>query len=124
MFLDLRNNLKGSGPSLYECSISYSTLKRSFAPRILTTASASIQIWFDPFAGNPEPRLSTRQAKAAAMGNENYVTSKIPRTSATAVRGDCLRVEPAVVVSTRKLQRPSKFIRSANCCLVSILIGE
>jgi hypothetical protein len=39
MFPDLRNNLKSSGPSLYECSISYSTLKRSFVPRILTTTS-------------------------------------------------------------------------------------
>jgi hypothetical protein len=28
MFPDLRNNLKSSGSSLYECSISYSTLKR------------------------------------------------------------------------------------------------
>jgi hypothetical protein len=32
--------MKSSGPSLYEYSISYSTLKRSFAPRILTTTSA------------------------------------------------------------------------------------
>jgi hypothetical protein len=39
IFLDLRKNLKTSGPLLYECSISYSTLKRSFAPRILTTTS-------------------------------------------------------------------------------------
>ena len=39
MFPDLRNNLKGSGSSLYECSISYSILKRSFAPRILITIS-------------------------------------------------------------------------------------
>jgi hypothetical protein len=41
MFLDLRNNQKSSGSSLYECSTSYSTLKRSFAPRILTTTSAA-----------------------------------------------------------------------------------
>jgi len=34
MFADLRNNLKRSGSSLYECSISYSTLKYSFASRI------------------------------------------------------------------------------------------
>ena len=40
MFPDLRHNLKSSGLLLYECSISYSTLKRSFAPRILTTTSA------------------------------------------------------------------------------------
>jgi len=33
------NNLKSSGSSLYECSISYSILKRSFAPRILITPS-------------------------------------------------------------------------------------
>jgi hypothetical protein len=39
IFLDLRNNLKSSGSSLYECSISYSTLKRKFAPRIPTTTS-------------------------------------------------------------------------------------
>jgi hypothetical protein len=32
--------MKSSGPSLYEYSIRYSTLKRSFAPRILTTTSA------------------------------------------------------------------------------------
>jgi len=37
MFPDLRNNLKSSGSSLYKYSISYSTLKHSFAPRILTT---------------------------------------------------------------------------------------
>jgi hypothetical protein len=36
MFLDLRNNLKSSDSSLYECSISYSTLKTSIASRILT----------------------------------------------------------------------------------------
>jgi hypothetical protein len=41
MFLDLRNNQKSSGSSLYECSTNYSTLKRSFAPRILTTTSAA-----------------------------------------------------------------------------------
>jgi hypothetical protein len=40
MFPGLRNNLKSSGPSLYEYSISYSTLKRSFAPQILTTTRA------------------------------------------------------------------------------------
>jgi hypothetical protein len=39
MFPDLRNNLKRSGLSLYECSLSYSILKRSFAPRILITTS-------------------------------------------------------------------------------------
>jgi hypothetical protein len=39
MFADLRNNLKSSGSSLYECSINYSTLKRSFASRIPTTTS-------------------------------------------------------------------------------------
>jgi hypothetical protein len=31
--------MKGSDSSLYECSISYNTLKRSFASRILTTTS-------------------------------------------------------------------------------------
>jgi len=31
MFPDLRNNLKSSGSSLYECSINYSTLKGSYA---------------------------------------------------------------------------------------------
>jgi hypothetical protein len=41
MFPDLRNNLKSSRSSLYACSISYSTLKRSFAPRIPTTTSAT-----------------------------------------------------------------------------------
>jgi hypothetical protein len=41
MFLDLRNNLKSSGSSLYECSISYSTLKSSCAPRIPTIISGS-----------------------------------------------------------------------------------
>jgi hypothetical protein len=39
IFPDLRNTLNGSGSSLYECSISYGTLKRSFAPPILTTPS-------------------------------------------------------------------------------------
>jgi hypothetical protein len=39
MFPDLRNNLKTSGSSLYQCSISCSTLKLSFAPRILTITS-------------------------------------------------------------------------------------
>jgi len=39
MFPDLRNNLKSSGSLLYKCSICYSTLKRSFASRILTTTS-------------------------------------------------------------------------------------
>jgi hypothetical protein len=39
MFLELRNNLKSSGSSFHKCSISYSTLKHSFAPRILTTTS-------------------------------------------------------------------------------------
>jgi hypothetical protein len=32
--------VKSSSSSLYECSISYSTLKRSFAPRILTTTNS------------------------------------------------------------------------------------
>jgi len=36
MFPDLRNNLKSSGSWLYECSISYSTLKTSIASRIQT----------------------------------------------------------------------------------------
>jgi len=36
--------MKSSGSSLYECSISYSTLKRSFAPRILTTTSGWVWI--------------------------------------------------------------------------------
>jgi hypothetical protein len=39
---DLRNNIESSGLSLYECSISYGILKRSFASRILTTTSAVI----------------------------------------------------------------------------------
>jgi hypothetical protein len=34
--------MKSSDSSLYECSISYSTLKRSFAPRIRTTTSGPI----------------------------------------------------------------------------------
>jgi hypothetical protein len=33
------NNLKSSGSWLYKCSISYSTLKGSFASRILTTTT-------------------------------------------------------------------------------------
>jgi hypothetical protein len=40
MFPDLRNNLKSNGSPLYKCSISYSTLKRSFAPRSLTDTRA------------------------------------------------------------------------------------
>jgi hypothetical protein len=49
MFLDLRNNLKSNGSSLYKCSISYSTLKRSFAPRILTaTSEGNITLCFIP----------------------------------------------------------------------------
>jgi hypothetical protein len=39
MLPDLRNNLESSGSSLYECSISYSTLILTLAPRILTTTS-------------------------------------------------------------------------------------
>jgi hypothetical protein len=39
MFPDLRNKLQNSGSSLYKCSISYSTLKRSFASRSPTTTS-------------------------------------------------------------------------------------
>jgi hypothetical protein len=39
MFLDLKNNLKSSGSLLYKCSISYGTLKGSFASRILTATS-------------------------------------------------------------------------------------
>jgi hypothetical protein len=42
MFSDLRNNLKRSGSSLYECSISYSTLKCSFASRVLTTTGGEM----------------------------------------------------------------------------------
>ena len=42
MFPDLRNNLKSSGLSLYECSISYNTLKCSFAARILITTSGGV----------------------------------------------------------------------------------
>jgi hypothetical protein len=41
MFPDLRNNLKSGGLSLYECSMGYSILKRSFASRILTTPSGT-----------------------------------------------------------------------------------
>jgi len=41
MFLDLRDNIKSSDSLLYECSVSYSTLKRSFASRILTTTSGN-----------------------------------------------------------------------------------
>jgi hypothetical protein len=37
MFSNLKNNLKSIGSSLYECSIIYSTLKHSFASRILNT---------------------------------------------------------------------------------------
>jgi len=37
MFPKVRNNLKSSGSSLHKCSISYSALKFSFTPRILTT---------------------------------------------------------------------------------------
>jgi hypothetical protein len=36
MFHDLRNNLKSSDSSLYECSISYSTLKRREAPALIS----------------------------------------------------------------------------------------
>ncbi len=39
MFPDLRNNLKSRGSSLDKCSISYSTLKPSFPPRIPKTTS-------------------------------------------------------------------------------------
>jgi hypothetical protein len=42
MFPDLRNNLKSSGSLLHKRSITYSTMKRSFAPRILTTTSEGI----------------------------------------------------------------------------------
>jgi len=48
IFLDLRNNLKSSRSLLYECSISYSTLKRSFTPRIPTITSATSSIKFCP----------------------------------------------------------------------------
>jgi hypothetical protein len=45
----LRNNLESNGSSLYKCSISYSTLKRSFAPRILTaTSEGNITLCFIP----------------------------------------------------------------------------
>jgi len=39
---DLRNNLKSSGPSLYDCSMTYITLKASIASHILTTTGALI----------------------------------------------------------------------------------
>ncbi len=41
--------MKSCGSSLYKCSISYSTLKRSFAPRIPTTTCGSIVFLF-PFS--------------------------------------------------------------------------
>jgi hypothetical protein len=49
MFPDLGNILKSSGSSLYECSISYSTSKRSFAPRILISTSVSGKTKKKPF---------------------------------------------------------------------------
>jgi len=57
MFLDLRDNLKSSGSSLYECSISYSTLKGSFAPRIPTTTSAAA-------LNTTKPNTTTKREKA------------------------------------------------------------
>jgi len=54
MFPDLRNNLKSNGSSLYKCSIGYRTLKRSFAPRILTTTSGG---------GGREARAEGRRAE-------------------------------------------------------------
>jgi hypothetical protein len=44
MFPDLRNNIRSGNSSLYECSISYSTLKHSFVSRFLITTSASTRV--------------------------------------------------------------------------------
>jgi len=82
MFPDLRNNLKSSDPLLYECSISYSTLKRSFAPRILTTTSGIIptdaasqaDMDFDDYAREMLKKDLTLEAKVEAF--EEYFGSE------------------------------------------------
>jgi hypothetical protein len=60
MFPDLRNNLKGSGSSLYECSISYSTVKCTFALRILITPSG-IRDFNGPWFKRRSPRAAAQQ---------------------------------------------------------------
>ena len=74
MFLDLRDNLKSSGSSLHECSISYSTLKGSFAPRIPTTTSAAA-------LNTTKPNTTTKREKApdAQLSPEAAALSAAPK---------------------------------------------
>ena len=68
MFPDLRNNLKSNGSSLYKCSISYSTLKRSFAPRIWTTTSGAQHIIHNTFNSSSWVVLSIFGGLFAGVG--------------------------------------------------------
>ena len=79
MFPDQWTNLKSSDLSLYEYSISYSTLKRSFAPRILTTTSdkkaddENIELAPGSAADDPElSQASLNRRRIVSGTNLNY----------------------------------------------------
>ena len=60
--------MKSNGSSLYKCSISYSTLKRSFAPRIWTTTSGAQHIIHNTFNSSSWVVLSIFGGLFAGVG--------------------------------------------------------
>jgi hypothetical protein len=107
MFPYLRNNLKGSGSSLYECSISYSILKRSFAPRILTTT-----------CGLADRNTNNKKLVHLPLPGTGILESSLQRTSTTAKDSQILVPDQKPVSSNLRTFIQNQNVQGSTLCLL------